>query len=232
VQRRNFLRFTVAAGAGCFLPSAPGQNICFFLEAGRSVNVPLLFFTAEEAAIVEAATERIFPRDENGPGAKDAGVTFFIDRQLAGAWGKGERWYKLGPRQLDAGPEVGYQGTATPAEQYRTALKGLKGFAQLTPEQQDTALEGIADTRFFTMLRRNTIEGMFCDPQYGGNKGKVGWKLIGFPGPALSFFVDVDRHFGEAFRPAIHDLADLGAGGGATNAAAAPQHMAHMEHTR
>ena len=52
-----------------------------------------------------------------------------------------------------------------------------------------------------SLLRANTIEGMFCDPAHGGNVDMVGWQLIGFPGPRMSNVEDVDKHFGEAFRP-------------------------------
>src|SRR5690349_8312079 len=56
-------------------------------------------------------------------------------------------------------------------------------------------------TLFFSLLRQNTIEGMFCDPIHGGNVDMVGWQLVGFPGPRMNNYDDVDKHFGEAFRP-------------------------------
>ena len=59
----------------------------------------------------------------------------------------------------------------------------------------------VQDTLFFGFLRAHTIEGMFCDPMHGGNINMVGWRLIGFPGPLMSNYEDVDKHFGEAFRP-------------------------------
>lgn len=55
------------------------------------------FFTAEEAAFVDAATDRLIPADELGPGAREAGVTVFIDRQLSGAYGSAAKWYMQGP---------------------------------------------------------------------------------------------------------------------------------------
>lgn len=54
---------------------------------------------------------------------------------------------------------------------------------------------------FFAMLRRNTIEGVFCDPMHGGNVDMIGWQMIGFPGPHWSYFLDVDKHFNAPFRP-------------------------------
>ena len=64
-----------------------------------------------------------------------------------------------------------------------------------------TKLKQIENSLFFALLRRNTVEGMFCDPIHGGNADMVGWQLIGFPGPRMSNFTDIDKHYGEAFRP-------------------------------
>jgi gluconate 2-dehydrogenase gamma chain len=80
-------------------------------------------------------------------------------------------------------------------------VKGLSGFDRLKPEEQDAALKKIESTLFFSLLRTHTIEGMFCDPMHGGNVDMVGWQMIGFPGPRPSNYSDVDKHFGEAFRP-------------------------------
>jgi gluconate 2-dehydrogenase gamma chain len=75
------------------------------------------------------------------------------------------------------------------------------GFVDLTPEQQDDKLRSIERTTFFQMLRSHTIEGMFSDPMHGGNAGLIGWQLIGFPGPQMSYRDEIDKHFGMPFRP-------------------------------
>jgi gluconate 2-dehydrogenase gamma chain len=123
------------------------------------------------------------------------------DRQLAGPWGRDRYRYSGGPFEENAPAEFGYQGKAMPQQIYRQGLKDLKGFDGLKPAEQDQKLKQIEATLFFSLLRRNTIEGMFCDPMHGGNIDMVGWQLIGFPGPRMSNFDDVDKHFGEAFRP-------------------------------
>ncbi len=151
--------------------------------------------------MIAAAAARIFPSDETGPGAREAGVAIYIDRQLAGPWGADQHRYTHEPFEDNAPPEFGYQGKATPQQIYREALKDLKGFAELTASEQDKRLKEIEKTAFFSLLRRNTIEGMFCDPIHGGNVDMVGWQLIGFPGPQMSNYADVDQHFGAAFRP-------------------------------
>jgi len=97
--------------------------------------------------------------------------------------------------------EFGYQGRATPQQIYGQGLKELKGFDLLEPAQQDEKLKQMEGTLFFSLLRRNTIEGMFCDPFHGGNKDMIGWQLIGFPGPRMSNYDEIDKHYGEAFRP-------------------------------
>jgi gluconate 2-dehydrogenase gamma chain len=169
--------------------------------ATKSVRIPLRFFTESEAAIVAAAVARIFPSDDAGPGAHEAGVVIFIDRQLAGPWGRDARRYTHEPFDDGLAAEFGYQGKAAPRDVYRAGLKELAGFDALTPAQQDEKLKQIENSVFFNLLRRNTIEGMFSDPIHGGNVDMVGWQLIGFPGPRMSNVNDIDKHNGEAFRP-------------------------------
>ena len=96
---------------------------------------------------------------------------------------------------------MGYQGKATPRQIYRQGLKSLAGFTRLPPEEQDARLKEIERGRFFTLLRQNTIEGMFCDPLHGGNVDMVGWQMLGFPGPRMSYFAEIEMYRGEAFRP-------------------------------
>ena len=200
MRRREFL-IVSAAGIGSVV-LARAQNPKVRIEdEGKSLRIPLRFFTREEALIVVAAASRIFPSDESGPGAQEAGVVVYIDRQLAGPSGRAARRYNDGPFEEDAPAEFGSQGRATPRQIYREALKGLRGFDKLSASQQDQKLHQIEGTPFFTMLRRNTIEGMFSDPLHGGNVNMVGWQLIGFPGPRMSNYADVDKHFAEPYRP-------------------------------
>lgn len=170
-------------------------------QTTKAIRIPLRFLSEEEALIVAAAASRIFPSDEVGSGAHEAGVAIYIDRQLVGPWGRDRHRYTQEPFEENAPAEFGYQGKATPQQIYRQGLKGLKGFDHLTPTEQDQKLKQIESTLFFSLLRRNTIEGMFCDPVHGGNVDMLGWQLIGFPGPRMSNSDDVDRHFGKAFRP-------------------------------
>lgn len=203
MSRRHFLVLSAASIGGVLVYSLDRRvsRVAAAELPTSTVKIPLRFFTEAEALIVAAAAARIFPSDESGPGASEAGVVIFIDRQLAGPYGRDRYRYTQGPFDEGAAAEFGYQGAATPRETYRDALKGLDGFDRWSAEDQDRKLQGIETTHFFALLRQNTIEGMFCDPMHGGNVDGIGWQLVGFPGPRMSNYDDVDRHYGEAYRP-------------------------------
>jgi gluconate 2-dehydrogenase gamma chain len=214
-SRRRFLQFAGGAGvAGTLLPSrAHGQ--------AQEAKSAYLFFNPAEAAFIEAAVARLIPSDDTGPGAIEAGVPSYIDRQLAGAWGAGERLYRGGPWHPGT-PSQGYQLPFTPAELFRTALRRVNtSFARMAPAQQDeylaslqkgdTDLGGVPSKQFFESLLEVTIEGFFSDPAYGGNRNMVGWKLIGFPGAYADFYELVDKH-GLAYTAPPTGLAEDGRG--------------------
>jgi gluconate 2-dehydrogenase gamma chain len=199
MRRRHFLNLSVSTVGGVLVYSVDRKAFGMFAQENQ-VRIPLRFFNETEARIVAAATSRIFPSDESGPGAKEAGVVIYIDRQLAGPYGRDAHRYNEPP--FDEGPpEFGYQGKATPREIYREGLQKLQKFDRLSAAEQDGALKDIESSLFFSLLRQHAIEGMFCDPIHGGNVDMVGWQMIGFPGPQMNYSNDVDKHFGEAFRP-------------------------------
>jgi gluconate 2-dehydrogenase gamma chain len=170
------------------------------------------FFTAEEAAAVEAMVSRIVPADELSVSGKDAGCAVFIDRQLAGSYGTFERLYMKGPFMAGT-PEQGDQSELVPQQRYRIGLAAVnahcrselgKAFAELGEPDQDKVLkglesgeinlEGIDSKMFFAQLLSNTMEGFFSDPIYGGNRDMVSWKMIGFPGARYDYRDYVERH--------------------------------------
>jgi gluconate 2-dehydrogenase gamma chain len=174
---------------------------------------PWLYFTADEAAAVEAIVDRLIPPDESGPGGKEAGCAVFIDRQLAGSFGDSRRLY-MRPPFANGTPSQGQQSPIVPKERYRISLAALeeyckatfsgKGFAALTAVQQDQVLGGLekgeiklkdgSGEAFFEAILANTTEGFFADPIYGGNRDMVGWKLIGFPGARYDYRDHVSKH--------------------------------------
>ena len=208
MRRRQFLVLSAASIGGVLVYSLDRRSSRLFAQekTTQTLKIPLRFLTQDEALIVAAAASRIFPSDDSGPGAKEAAVVIYIDRQLAGPYGRDRYRYAQGPFEENAAREFGYQGKATPRETYREGLKGLKGFDRLSPEEQDKQLQQIESSHFFALLRQNTIEGMFCDPVHGGNADMVGWQLVGFPGPRMSNYDDLDKHYGEAFRPKLVSL--------------------------
>jgi gluconate 2-dehydrogenase gamma chain len=207
MKRREFIILPAKALGGLVLYSLVGDLMPAPAEDG--VKVPLRFFTAAEAQVIQAACERIVPTDESGPGATEAGVVIYIDRQLASPYGRDARRYTKGP-WIESIPEHGYQGKETPQQSYRAGIVLLEAdFAGVSPEQQDQRLEKIEETHFFQLLRLHTLEGMFCDPLHGGNIGMVGWKLIGFPGPRMNYRDQLDKHFGQTYSPAPVSLEQI-----------------------
>jgi gluconate 2-dehydrogenase gamma chain len=198
MKRREFLSIPAQALGGTLLYTLAGEPFRLQAQDGQ-VKVPLRFFKAAEARIVTAACERIFPGDATGPGATEAGVVIYIDRQLAGPYGSDKNRYSKGP-WLESYPEHGYQGKENPRDTYRQGIRGLGDFTKLSVDEQTKKLTSIEKTHFFQLLRTHTIEGMFSDPMHGGNAGMIGWQLIGFPGPQMSHRNDIDKHFGQPWR--------------------------------
>jgi gluconate 2-dehydrogenase gamma chain len=173
-----------------------------------------VFFAPAEAAFIEAAVGRLIPNDQVGPGAVEAGVPFFLDRQLAGPFGRGAHYYLGGPWPKGT-PEQGYQSRFSPAQLYRAAIGAIDkyvganfndtAFSKLATDNQDKVLKGfesgeikldggVDSKSFFDMLLQNTKEGYFSDPIYGGNKDMAAWKMIGFPGAHYDYKEWVQRH--------------------------------------
>jgi len=171
------------------------------------------YLNEAEVAFLSAAVARLIPADDLGPGALEAGVVVFIDRQLAGEYGRASRWYMQGPWAKGESTQ-GYQSRYTPAAMYRAAVREIDQavadekraatFARLEAVDQDRWLKDLEDGKpklptvdakgFFKMLLQNTQEGFWSDPIYGGNLDMVGWKLIGFPGARYDHSAFVGRH--------------------------------------
>ena len=209
-SRRTFL---LASGAGV---AVTGMAMTFHANA-KDAPVQLdkykpEYFTPEEWAFVMAATSRLIPSEGDGPGALEAHVPVFIDRQLMGYYGKAEIWYMEGPHDPNAAPDRGWQTPLNPAQLYRNAIPAFneecktrwgKDFASLPADKQDEALTALQKggiklapelSIFFATLLANTKEGYFADPEHGGNYGMKSWSYIGFPGARASFMEWVDQH--------------------------------------
>ncbi|WP_220790093.1 gluconate 2-dehydrogenase subunit 3 family protein [Gluconacetobacter tumulisoli] len=170
------------------------------------------FFTQAEWHFLNAACDCLIPPDHIGPGAVQAGVPQYIDRQMATPWAAGAEWYMQAPF-FDAKPEFGYQSRLTPRQQYRLGIRAIdqacrqeagSPFADMPAEHQVDILRRIESGAitspdlslrlFFTsFLLANTREGYFCDPMYGGNRGMEAWAMIGHPGARADYLDWVGR---------------------------------------
>jgi len=197
--RRDFLKSAVIGGAAAATASLPAQ-----VAAQSNASAPAagyMFLTPEEAAFVETLVDHMIPADRHTPKGTDLGVNTYIDRALAGGWGKGDRLYMQGPWAPGV-PEQGYQLPLIPADLYRNGIAATnrhcvktygKPFDQLSEAQREELLKnldggkvvfegGLSSRVFFGVVYQTVMEGMFADPIYGGNKDKAGWKMVGFTG--------------------------------------------------
>ena len=213
LRRRQFLTISATSVGGLLVYTLERRPKRVHAQTkavpqASAIKVRLRFFTEPEALAVAAACARIFPVDEAGPGANEAGVVIYIDRQLASAYGRDQYRYTQ-PPFVHGVPEQGYQAKDTPREIYRAGLRMLGRFHELSAGKQDARLKEIEGTLFFSMLRGHTIEGMFCDPMHGGNIDLIGWQLIGFPGPRMSYVEEVEQYHGRPFRPKPASLSQI-----------------------
>jgi gluconate 2-dehydrogenase gamma chain len=207
VPRRSFLKGAGAAGtlAATALTGAlprPAEAQPAPAPAAQAAPQPeaMLTLTATEAAFFGAAYDTIIPADALSPSGTDCGLVTYIDRQLAGAWGGGARMYRNGPF-LQTKAEYGYQLPLTPREYFAAGIKATnawstktygKEFDRLSPADRTAALtameqgqaqfEGFDAKMFFEALLQSAMEGFFADPIYGGNRNKVSWRMVGYPG--------------------------------------------------
>jgi len=144
-----------------------------------AAQAPATALSASQLKTVEAFIDRLVPKDENGPGAVECGAANYIDRALAGALSNEKSAFLDGLASTDVFAHATHKAA----------------FADLSAELRDevlTAMDngtaaGFPNARaFFNRVRRLTLEGMFGDPYYGGNKNFAGWDLIRYPGPRLA----------------------------------------------
>jgi len=177
LSRRSLLQGIAALMGAAALPPGWAEIAQAAHEAHAAAQLvdggKTTFLSAEEAADIDAVTAQIIPTDDE-PGAREAGVVYFIDRALATFLSQLASDYRAQLAEFQAAFREQHPSTAS--------------FALLTSEQQINYLRTVDRTPFFDTTRLLTLLGMFSRPAYGGNRNGVGWKLIGFE----------DRHF---FRP-------------------------------
>ena len=174
------------------------------IQDSHPMEARMFFSRFEDFAVLEQATERIYPEDDNGPGAIKLGVPYFIDKQLASSWGMNGKNYRKGPfpnsnaesdqSRLTRG-DIFLSGIRKMNELSKKKFKVV--FHEANEEQQIEILEefdndnvdmkGVSSASFFQLLRTSVLEGAYSDPLYGGNRNMAGWKMKEFPGPVISY---------------------------------------------
>ena len=207
-SRRSFI--LKAAGATALLcvrgESAETTATAAAPDSGGGFEGVYQCFSPEEAEFAEAMVDHMCPPDEFTPGGVDCGLATFIDRQLAGAYGQGDRLYLRGPFRTGLA-EDGYQLPLTPSHYFKMGVRAFDEacvlrwgsvFAQLNSTAKESALSEIATGRwdegtgfplgawFNELIYPLFTQACFSDPLYGGNHDKVFWRLLGYPGlPAV-----------------------------------------------
>jgi gluconate 2-dehydrogenase gamma chain len=169
-SRRQFLRATggalgVAALVGTHWPALVAAAEHGHAAAAGTVDRTLHVLSAAQARVVEAIAAQIVPGGST-PGAREAGVVYFIDQVHAGAYAAGAPKFLAGL-------------AAFQAELQRTH-PALESFADLDDGAQLEYLKGVDATPFFESMRFLTVLGLLALPSYGGNADRLGWQLVGF----------------------------------------------------
>lgn len=229
--RRDFLKSAVVGGAAAASATVvPQQPAVAQAPAAPPAMPPATyeFLNLEEAAFVEALVDHMIPADELTPKGTDLGLNSYIDRALAGAWGKGDQLYMQGPWKAGV-PSQGYQLPLTPAQLYRAGIVATNAhcrktygsaFDKLTELQREEVLVGLSTSKmtfadgppvrtFWTTVYQTVMEGMFSDPIYGGNRNKAGWRMIGFPGALAFNRENVEKYRGKKFPVEPIGIADM-----------------------
>ena len=143
-NRRDFLKSLGTVGATGVAAAAAGVDASAESQAAAAAAAPATsapvshaytFLTPPEAAFIEAAVDRFIPADDLTPSGTECGVATFIDRQLAGAWGSGDRLYMQGPWQKGT-PTQGYQSPMTPAEFLRAGIAATNAYCRKTFQRE------------------------------------------------------------------------------------------------
>jgi gluconate 2-dehydrogenase gamma chain len=166
LTRRDFVASVGSLGAAWLLSDVDlRRDAMTHAQHQLGAAQPTLgFFTPEQAAEIEAFAARIYPADDT-PGAREAGVVYFIDRGLT-TWATGQQ--PAFTALLQKLPQL-----------VSAQFAGQTRLSALDPAQQDQVLRSIEQTPDFGMVRFATLAGMFSLPSYGGNRDFGGWKGIG-----------------------------------------------------
>ncbi|MGD0130868.1 MAG: gluconate 2-dehydrogenase subunit 3 family protein [Bryobacteraceae bacterium] len=186
--------------------SAALVPVAALAQAPSSPAAPASALSDAQLRLLAAFVDRIIPKDELGPSASECDVPVYINRSLADYLAAEKTAFVEGLEAMDA----------------FARRSQARAFIDLPPEKRDLVLtamengaaEGFPNARgFFNRARRLTMEGMFGDPYYGGNKNFAGWDLIRYPGPRLATTAD-DQKMGVDIKPYHHSAYPTGGASG------------------
>jgi gluconate 2-dehydrogenase gamma chain len=221
-DRRGFLLKMGLAGTATVAPAALAvQNIAPKPATERAPEPSpnaYLSLGPDEAAFIEALVNILCPADDLSPNGVDSGIAVYIDRQLAGPFGQGDRRYMLGPFKSGK-PELGLQLPLTPEQFCKAGIAAINAtcirlhgssFDQLPASSAEAILKDIdagrlSDERlplaswFNELIYPLFTEGCFADPVYGGNRDAVFWKMLGYPGLPATHSLDMVRYRGKPY---------------------------------
>jgi gluconate 2-dehydrogenase gamma chain len=179
ISRSDLLKRAAVIGVTATLP-AIGTAQYGVADAATLTATRQAALTPAQTAVLEAFVNRLIPADANGPSGTDAGVPAYITHSLNGGLAGGiaatAPLYAAGLTAVDAWAQSAHGGV----------------FTALTPDKQDAVIAEIQSGKatgfvpdaatFFAIVHEHSLQGMFGDPVYGGNKSFAGWDLVGYPG--------------------------------------------------
>lgn len=227
-RRRHFLKsvasatsaipFTQGLAAGVVAASLPAQAAPAAAGPTADPVFGYVCFSQDEAAFIETMVNIMCPADDLTPNGVDCGLPIYIDRQLAGDFGRGLKRYSRGP-WMAGKPQQGYQLPLTPEQWFKAGIEAAneacaaqygKPFDQITPAQGDQFLTDLSTGKvanerlplnawFNDLVYPLFSEACFSDPVYGGNYNKVFWKMIGYPGLPATNTINMVQYRGKPF---------------------------------
>ena len=189
LDRRQFLSRTLAA-AGATWATANWPAVLAAAEhshkaAASPESQKFEFFTPAEAKEVEAISACIIPSDTT-PGAREAGVVYFIDRALVTFAADEQKTYREGIPEIHKRlqhlfPTATVFSAATPEQQIAVLESLDEAGAQNPPRRPRANFIAGSASQFFETIRAGTLAGFLIDPESDrrGNRGGVGWTVIG-----------------------------------------------------
>jgi gluconate 2-dehydrogenase gamma chain len=210
VDRRTFLRWSAGTMALLVVQTA-FQLDAVAQEEGLG---GYQFFTRDEGALMEALAGRIWPGSVDDPGAIEAGAATYVDRALAGPYAAYQSAYRSILRDLLDTVEqrhgVGVRELEdVQLDQLLGELEGRSGDEDPLSRMPGRELElGLGPSSSFEMIRTHVLEGVFCDPIYGGNRDFAGWRAVNYPGAHYVYSAEEQQVFEPLTKP-YQSVADL-----------------------